>query len=266
MIFHRHYELDRYPWSEVEKEGTHVKIYVGGNTATTLFYGNPMLTRELVPQVGGYGEITGGSFKSNGWQYLASSLFEFIPIYRMDEYINGNRSLNPSDYTLVNLTENNPTWFFNLDGKWGAPRKIILSEIPGNTYEIKIPGYHEIFSYPHVNDPPKGPKFNDHWELDNAVSSSEGKGKIVTQLKNDYFPQIKFTLLGKARVKIIIFDNLGSEVATIVNKQFDEGTHTQNWFWKSKNGMPVSSGTYFYKIYVEPENLLNHYWYYLQRN
>jgi flagellar hook assembly protein FlgD len=49
-------------------------------------------------------------------------------------------------------------------------------------------------------------------------------------------------------VTIRIFDMLGREVNTLVNKEMTAGTHSINWSGEDSFGMKVTSGTYVYRI------------------
>jgi hypothetical protein len=54
---------------------------------------------------------------------------------------------------------------------------------------------------------------------------------------------IKFALPGQVRVSLIVYDALGSEVETIMNKEMDAGYHQIEW-----NASRYSSGVYIYRI------------------
>ena len=55
--------------------------------------------------------------------------------------------------------------------------------------------------------------------------------------------KIKFGLPENAHTKLIIYDILGREVSTLVNREFDAGIHEVNF-----DGSKLSSGVYFYRI------------------
>ena len=56
---------------------------------------------------------------------------------------------------------------------------------------------------------------------------------------------ISFTLPLKSFVALKVFDIIGQEVATLVNKELSEGTHIQQW-----NAVNLASGIYFYRLQV----------------
>ena len=49
-----------------------------------------------------------------------------------------------------------------------------------------------------------------------------------------------------SNVKLIVYDLLGREVATLVNEELKPGTYEADW-----DGSNYSSGVYFYKIIVD---------------
>lgn len=60
---------------------------------------------------------------------------------------------------------------------------------------------------------------------------------------------ISFYLPVDKKISLIIYDVTGREVVRLVDEQeFPKGKHTVTWDGKDKNGKPVSSGTYFYKL------------------
>jgi hypothetical protein len=59
---------------------------------------------------------------------------------------------------------------------------------------------------------------------------------------------IKYSLPENSFVTIRIFDMLGREVNTLVNKEMTAGTHSINWSGEDSFGMKVTSGTYVYRI------------------
>ncbi len=62
---------------------------------------------------------------------------------------------------------------------------------------------------------------------------------------------IRFSLKISQKVSIKIYDILGREVITLVNKEFDRGYHTIKWNGKNRDGITVSSGVYLYIIKTE---------------
>ena len=67
--------------------------------------------------------------------------------------------------------------------------------------------------------------------------------------------KIKFSLPNSSFTKLVIYDNLGREIGTVVNEQLNAGTYEANW-----NASNFSSGVYFYKLtagnYSETKKML----------
>ncbi len=59
---------------------------------------------------------------------------------------------------------------------------------------------------------------------------------------------IRFELPKTSHVELSIFNTLGKEVITLVNKDYQAGTHTINWDGTDDTGKAVSSGVYVYQI------------------
>jgi hypothetical protein len=54
---------------------------------------------------------------------------------------------------------------------------------------------------------------------------------------------IKFSLANYSSVKLLVFDTLGNQVGTLVNKEFDKGEHEITF-----DGSYLASGVYFYQL------------------
>jgi len=69
--------------------------------------------------------------------------------------------------------------------------------------------------------------------------------KLEQNYPNPFNPTtiIKFGVPERSNVVLIIYDILGSEVATLVNEEMDAG-----WFERSFNAVSLSSGVYIYRL------------------
>ncbi len=61
---------------------------------------------------------------------------------------------------------------------------------------------------------------------------------------------IKYRIGQPARVKLVIFDNLGREIRTLVDEQQSVGTHQIRWNGKNAQNKSVASGIYYYRLRV----------------
>ena len=87
-----------------------------------------------------------------------------------------------------------------------------------------------------VEDPPRR-------ELPTEISLSQN-------YPNPFNPTttIKYQITVSSHVSLKIYNILGQELASLVDEEQPAGTHTLLWNGKSTNGLPVSSGVYFYRL------------------
>lgn len=69
---------------------------------------------------------------------------------------------------------------------------------------------------------------------------------------NPFNPQttIEYALEKSEQVHLTIFDVLGREVNSLVNKQEQAGRHRILWYGKDKRGLSVASGIYYYQLHT----------------
>jgi hypothetical protein len=81
-------------------------------------------------------------------------------------------------------------------------------------------------------------------EILTSVSGSQTplRFSLEQNYPNPFNPQtaISFSIPNKSKVKLIIFNSLGKEVATLVDKQLAVGTYSVSW-----NALGFPSGLYF---------------------
>lgn len=63
---------------------------------------------------------------------------------------------------------------------------------------------------------------------------------------------IQFSLSDRSPVTISVYDVLGRQVATLVDRTLAAGAHEVQWDGRSSTGQPVSSGLYLYRVEVGP--------------
>lgn len=80
------------------------------------------------------------------------------------------------------------------------------------------------------------------------------------QLKQNYpnpfnpSTMISFDLPTVSKVTLIVFNLLGQEVSTLIDKELSANTYEVEWDGRSDSGVPVASGIYFYKLIAESAN------------
>jgi len=60
--------------------------------------------------------------------------------------------------------------------------------------------------------------------------------------------EIRFALARHSRVVIDVFNTLGQQIVTLINKQYAAGFHSVHWDGNDRNGRRASSGIYVYRI------------------
>jgi len=80
--------------------------------------------------------------------------------------------------------------------------------------------------------------------------------RLYQNYPNPFNPstEIRFDLPEASRATIVIFDLLGQEVRTLLNEDYPAGSHRAIWDGRGNNGLPVSSGVYFYAINASRKN------------
>jgi len=87
----------------------------------------------------------------------------------------------------------------------------------------------------------------------NAVDDNKvipTKFEVGQNYPNPFNPttNIRYELPKVADVKVVIYNILGQPVRTLVNAKQEAGVYTITWDGKNDLGMPVSSGTYIYRV------------------
>ncbi len=65
---------------------------------------------------------------------------------------------------------------------------------------------------------------------------------------------IRYSTPRSSHVRLVLYDLLGREVATLVNKPLEPGYYTAVWRGRDREGVPVASGIYFYRIEMRDPN------------
>jgi hypothetical protein len=84
----------------------------------------------------------------------------------------------------------------------------------------------------------------------NASSGIADKFFLSQNYPNPFNPTtvVEFNITQPAKVSLKIYNILGQLVRILVDEEKPAGTYTVYWDGKDKNGRPVSSGIYFYKL------------------
>ncbi|MCK4654556.1 MAG: T9SS type A sorting domain-containing protein [Candidatus Cloacimonetes bacterium] len=85
---------------------------------------------------------------------------------------------------------------------------------------------------------------------DYEITKSEYLISNLSNFPNPFNPstRISFSLKNSSNVKLTVYNVKGQKVTMLVDKHFENGSHTVTWNGKDEAGKNVSSGIYFYKI------------------
>ena len=74
--------------------------------------------------------------------------------------------------------------------------------------------------------------------------------ELAQNYPNPFNPEteIRFGLPEASEVLLRVFNTLGQEIRTLVDRPYQAGFHSVRWDGKDNLGNPVSSGIYFYQI------------------
>ena len=81
--------------------------------------------------------------------------------------------------------------------------------------------------------------------------------KLEQNYPNPFNPttQIRFTLKQGADVSIKVYDVLGRQVRTLVDRRFQTGQHFTEWDGKNQTGKLTASGVYFYVLFIDGQRV-----------
>ncbi|MEO8514966.1 MAG: YCF48-related protein, partial [Ignavibacteria bacterium] len=190
----------------------------------------------------GYAILSNGIYKTqNGgsnWILISSLTGENIVMFNNSEgFLLGQSS------TIRKTSNGGNNWFnvFNLHNVyWWLDLQVIN---PRNIWAV---GYEGVTGYVAFNNNSGGEPIGIQ-----TINTEIPNNFLLSQnYPNPFNPQtkIKFDIPANMKgqtsnVKLIIYDLLGREVATLINEELKPGTYEADW-----NGSNFSSGVYFYKI------------------
>lgn len=129
--------------------------------------------------------------------------------------------------------------FVNGHGNSNSPKEysfVDLSPLPGlSSYRLKQIDFDGA---------------NEYYDAVTVSLSASSQPELMQNNPNPFNPStaIKFYIPENNIVSIKIYDMLGREITTLVNKSTDAGYHIIYWNGKDDAGKEVSSGVYLYKL------------------
>jgi CotH protein/lamin tail-like protein/chitobiase/beta-hexosaminidase-like protein/parallel beta helix pectate lyase-like protein/type IX secretion system substrate protein len=250
-------------------------IWTGENSASEMNFWNNSPALEYVKMGGnlillfknGRGYIDGEMLERLGITWAepenakianCASVYEGLDSISIKENQYSNSVFNPI------LTNNNSSLLFTETLTYGKPLGIGVWNKPTYGGWYKEGGSQILFlsgrAYRYDNEELKN---NMEFMLENFMEEpriiSDDKSinnLVITEYKlNQNYPNpfnpstlIKYDLVKKSKVDLKIYDILGQEVITLVNKYEDKGRKTVLWNGRDNFNNKVSSGIYFYRI------------------
>lgn len=226
-----------------------VYIFKGGTQLDTVptYYipppNNDTTNFGLYPWVRG-----GGDFNGDGFKDMLISRTEGYPFGVPGFYLYLNRLNYPSQYVAYRVFSENP-FKYPLYGR------------PENAGDVNGDGVDDI-----ITSSPMEPLFKNN----GLFGIYSGDTTLVTDIKekeelnpegfnlkqnypNPFNPSttIEYTLPKEGKVTLKIFDTIGKEIKTLVNKNQQRGDYKVVWDGTDNKGEKVSSGIYFYWLQID---------------
>ena len=136
----------------------------------------------------------------------------------------------------------------------------------GSSLTIDTNSFSEAILYLFVPPPPNDIEYEAVWGGPINISGTAVEeiipGELPTsfQLKQNY-PNpfnpstiISFDLPTRSKVTLRVFNLLGQEVSTLLDKELEANSYEVPWDGRSDLGVPVASGIYFYKLVAESKD------------
>ncbi len=183
------------------------------------------------------------AFRSSNFAIDAGGAFKRINIYHstMDVVVLGNFDVEPGSADP----------FFSRTGKWYdyfSGDSLVVTNTHDSIY--LMPG--EFHIYTTVRLPkPEDDILNDI-RNDNSLEVKEFD--LEQNFPNPFNPttEIRYSVKENSHILIKIYDVLGREVKTLVNREVNTGQYSVRWNGENNAGQKVSSGIYLYRIEALP--------------
>lgn len=89
--------------------------------------------------------------------------------------------------------------------------------------------------------------------INNNKQITINKYELSDNYPNPFNPTttIEYSIPKSGKVKLKIFNSLGQKVKTLINQEQFSGSHKLVWNGTNDNNTKLSSGTYFYQLYID---------------
>ena len=161
-----------------------------------------------------------------------------------------NLEINGANYFVGELdtVKSNPapdiTWYISKDQAGGMLKATVL--IYGNVTHLAIGGQNLLLDNIWFTFTPVPTGVGD--QFDDYLQPTDFK--LCQNFPNPFNPEtaIPFSLKKDSKVTVKIFNVLGQEMITLLDRDLGAGKHVIQWNGTDKNGVYVSSGVYFYRV------------------
>ncbi len=183
------------------------------------------------------------AFRSTNFTIDAANSSKRINIYdsTMDVVVLGNFDVRPDTYSPD--FSRTGTWYDYFSGD-----SMVVTNTQNSIY--LDPG--EFHIYTTVKLPtPEGDILNDVQKNDDQVVKEFA---LEQNYPNPFNPttEIRFSVKENSHILLKVYDVLGREVKTLVNKEVNNGQYTITWNGDNNAGQRVSSGIYLYRMEAVP--------------
>jgi hypothetical protein len=182
--------------------------------------------------------------------------------------------LNYPLVSLVSMIAPSPDWFVGVsgmslldNGDWVAEKVVTLWPFDsgtdnGTTYASfdsdtnPAEPIYQIMTLPVGNGVPLGTFTFTRTDVPTAVDPDEGttgsrtRAVLYQNSPNPFNPSttIRYHLPSAQNVRVAVYDAVGRELLTLVDRVQDAGTHDVRWNGRDRAGRQVVSGVYFYQL------------------
>ena len=94
-------------------------------------------------------------------------------------------------------------------------------------------------------------------DVDDAPATIPAEFALAQNYPNPFNPSttINFSLSKSEQVQLQVFNLVGEHIITLINGQYQSGTHTAKWNGRDAAGNQVVSGVYLYRLQTESQTL-----------
>jgi hypothetical protein len=210
-------------------------LYICGTNATKGLYrndsqnGNSWINIKLT----GIGGSTGSNYSAIGTKIKAKAIINGSPVWQMRE-VSSQNSFNSMNMLNVHFGFGDAVIIDSLVIIWTKGIKDVYTNVDVNKFYEAVEGSEiSIVSsiIENINNNPS--KFNLHQNYPNPFNPST---------------KLSFSIGKAGNVNLVIYNELGQKIRTLINDDLSGGLHEILWNGKNESGLSVPSGIYYARI------------------